>query len=78
MNSETRLTELLRDTADAHTPPDGLERIHERAAGRRIRAVGITAAVGPVTVPAATFAMPIRRRAATASTRFCRPTAAWR
>ena len=43
----------------------------------RTRAAGITVEVGPATVPAATFAMPIRRRAATVSMPFCTRTAAW-
>jgi xanthine dehydrogenase YagS FAD-binding subunit len=43
----------------------------------RIRAAGITAEVGRATARAATFAMPIRRRAATVSTPFCTRTAVW-
>src|SRR5439155_13711178 len=63
MNSETRLTELLRDTADAYTPPDGLGRIQEKAAGlrraRRIRRVAIPAAAAVII---AAIAVPLALR----------------
>ena len=44
----------------------------------RTRAAGTTARVGRATAPAGTSAMPTHLRAATASTRFCMRTAAWR
>src|SRR5204863_1103712 len=48
MNTEDRLTELLRDTANAYTPPDGLPGIEQKVAGhrraRRIRRVALPVA----------------------------------
>ena len=46
-------------------------RARSAAMFRRTRAAGTTAAAGRAIAPAATFVMPIRRRAATASTPFC-------
>ena len=57
---------------------ESAELVASAAMFRRTRAAGITAAVGRATAPAATFAMPIHPRAATANMRFCTPTAASR
>ena len=59
MNTEDRLTELLRDTADAYVPPEGRRGIEQKVAGhrraRRIRRVALPVAaaviVAAVAVP---------------------------
>ncbi len=61
MNTEDRLTELLRDSASAYTPPEGLHGIEEKVAGhrraRRIRRIALPVAaavlIAAVAVPLA-------------------------